>query len=129
MYVIKFGGSRLRPNKDVDQSCVDFLISLVKDHPKEKFLFIIGGGYLARKLQEEGQDPLNSLFKPDEDLIEQGRDLLGIRATRENGRYLIQAMKKANLNVSPTLLHDPTELPEDNYTIYIGGGWRPGWST
>ncbi len=129
MYVIKFGGSRLRPNKDVDQSCVDFLISLAKNHPKEKFLFIIGGGFLARQLQEEGKESLNTLFKPDEDLIEQGRDLLGIRATRENGRYLIQAFNKANLNVSPTLLYDPTELPKENYNIYIAGGWKPGWST
>ena len=129
MYVIKFGGSRLRPNKEVDQSCVDFLISLVQKHPTEKFLFIIGGGFLARQLQEDGQSSLNTLFKPDNDLIEQGRDLLGIRATRENGRYLIKAFQEVKLNVSPILLHDPTQLPKDNFKIYIAGGWKPGWST
>ena len=129
MYVIKFGGSRLRPNEQVDISCVNFLISLAKNHPKEKFLFIIGGGFLARSLQKKGSGTLNKLFSPDEDLIEQGRDLLGIRATRENGRYLIQAFKKAKLDVSFTLLYDPTALPSDKHRIYVAGGWKPGWST
>ena len=130
MYIIKFGGSRLRPKEnEVDQSCIHFLISLTQQHPKKKFLFIIGGGALARTLQKEGKQELNSLFAPDQDLIIQGIDLLGIRATRENGRLLIKAFQKANLNVHPTLLHDPTSPPKTNHNIYVAGGWKPGWST
>ncbi len=130
MYIIKFGGSRLRPKEDhVDESCINFLINLTKQHPKKKFLFIIGGGALARTLQKKGTPGLKSLFAPDEDLFVQGIDLLGIRATRENGRLLIKAFKSANLNVSPTLLHDPTNIPKDNHLIHVAGGWKPGWST
>ncbi len=130
MYIIKFGGSRLRPKEDeVDQSCINLLISIIKNHPQKKFLFIIGGGALCRVLQRENKPVLNKLFSPDQDLLLQGLDLLGIRATRENGRLLIKEFQNANLPVYPTLLHDPTSPPKSNHNIYVAGGWKPGWST
>ena len=130
MYVIKFGGSRLRPKeKEVDESCVRFLIDLAKNHSENKFLFIIGGGALARELQKEGLGELNELYDPDQDLLEQGKDLLGIKATRENGRLLIERFQKENINICPKLLIDPTAGLPGEFQIYIAGGWKPGWST
>jgi uridylate kinase len=117
MYIIKYGGSRVSPTPDsYDNEFIDSLIELVKKYPNEKFLIIIGGGALCRKMQEGVED-------------KEKKDLVGIEATRINAKYVISRFEEAKLNVYPKVLTDPTKKVEGDYQVYFSGGWKPGNST
>ncbi len=131
MFVIKYGGSRVFPNETgYDNSFVDSLASMVRRYPQEKFMVVIGGGYKARMLQSTYADDLGKQFNNDPDLIAQAKDLLGIRATRENAAHVIGRFQQLGVDgVCPKVIFDPFQKAEGDYRIYFAGGYRPGNST
>ncbi len=131
MNIIKYGGSKVSPTADLyNDEFIDELIGFVNQYPTEKFMVIIGGGAKARQLQGDGEEMLQKLYSPDTDLIAQGKDLLGIKATRENARYVINRFQKAGIEkVCPEVLYNPTKKMEKDFRIYFSGGWKPGNST
>lgn len=129
MNLIKYGGSRLSPTEDsYDNEFVNYLISLVKKYHDQKFMIIIGGGALCRKRVRE-EMIINPNITKDE------RDWIGIRTTWENASYVIKKFQEAGINdVCSEVVKDPTlkvdiENEQNNYRIYIAGGWKPGNST
>jgi len=150
MFVIKYGGSRLSKEEGYDLSFIGTLAKMVRDYSSEKFMIIIGGGFKARQLQEEGlrrmQEgaTIEDLFSPDENLIEQGngldpnspkyvsdlKDLLGIKATRDNAAFVIQRFGMLGIrDVCPQVVFDSSDKVEGDYRIFFAGGYKPGAST
>jgi uridylate kinase len=118
MNIIKYGGSKVRPNEDnYDDDFIHSLIDLTKKYSKQEFMIIIGGGALARKKQKE---------EPNADADR--RDWLGIEATWENAEYVIKKFQEAKVEVYPDVIKDPTKRVE-GHRIYFAGGWKPGNST
>jgi len=117
MYIIKYGGSRISPTADsYDEGFIAELIELVKKYSNKRFMIIVGGGALCRKMQEKMT-------------TKKEKDLVGIEATRINAKYVIEKIKQANLDVYPEVLKDPTQNISENHQIYFSGGWKPGNST
>lgn len=119
MNIIKYGGSKVRPNEDnYDDAFIQSLIDLVKKYSGQEFMIIVGGGALARKKQRE---------EPDAD--QERKDWLGIEATWENAQYVIDRfISKEVKEVCPEVIKNPTEKKE-GFRLYFAGGWKPGWST
>ena len=118
MNIIKYGGSKVRPNEDTyDDEFIQGLIGLVKKHSDQEFMIIVGGGALARKKQND---------HPNVD--QKKKDWLGIEATWENAEHVVKRFQDANLKVCPDVIKDPTKNVS-GFRIYIAGGWKPGNST
>jgi len=117
MYIIKYGGSRISPTADsYDEEFISNLVNLVKKYHHEKFLIIVGGGALCRKMQEAVK-------------TQEEKDLVGIEATRINAKYLIQRFQNATIDVYSEVLKDPTKNISKDHQVYFSGGWKPGNST
>ena len=88
MNIIKYGGSKVRPNEDTyDDDFIQGLIGLVKKHSDQEFMIIVGGGALARKKQNDNPN-----------VDQEKKDWLGIEATWENAEYVVKKFKEANLH-------------------------------
>ncbi len=112
--VISLGGSVVIPDKlDIDfLKKFKNLISKYKDH---RFIIIVGGGKLARNLQNKAK----KIKKTTDNEL----DWLGIYATRINALTL-----KTMFKIKENIITDPNQsLP--NTPILIGAGWKPGFST
>lgn len=114
------GGSVVCP-KDIDTDFLrEFSLFIKKEVKKgNKFIIVIGGGNISRVYQEAA----SKITK----LSNANRDWLGIHATRLNARLLrIIFQQEAN----PMIFDQRFKIKNfGKFSMIIGSGWKPGWST
>jgi len=124
MNIIKIGGSIINPDGRYDLAAIRELISLVQN--KEKYIFVVGGGKLCRKIQEAVRPLLMNALED----VATANDTLGIAVTQINARHVLQQFKKKlGKEVHPEILLDPTWKIQSKARIFFIGGWKPGHST
>jgi uridylate kinase len=119
-FVISFGGSVICP-EEIDTELLKNFYLFIKKEIKNgsKFIIVAGGGSTARKYQK-------AAFEISKASIED-RDWLGIQATKLNALLLKSLFKK---EVYPFLFDQRFKIKSfGKYSIIIGCGWKPGWST
>lgn len=86
----------------------------------KRFVVVVGGGTICRDYLTAASRII--------DLSDEDKDWLGIHATRLNA----QLLRAIFFDVAhPVVLDDPHKKLKDEkrYSLFIGAGWRPGWST
>lgn len=119
-FVISFGGSVICPEK-IDVELLKKFCLFIKKEIKNglKFIIVAGGGYTARKYQK-------AAFEIGKASIED-RDWLGIQSTKLNALLLKSLFQKESY---PFLFDQRSKIKSfGKYSIIIGCGWKPGWST
>jgi len=112
--VISLGGSVVIPDK-LDIPFLKSFKKLITSYKNKRFIIIVGGGKLARNLQNKAKQ----IKKPTNEEL----DWLGIYATRINALTL-----KNLFNLKENIITNPNN-PLPNKPILIGAGWKPGFST
>jgi len=118
--VISLGGSIINPGKIQ----VDFLKKfrrLILKFLKRGYRFVIvaGGGKICRDYQKAASEITK--------ISDEDKDWIGIHATRLNAHLIRTIFKK---EAYPIVLDNPLkQINGGNYNVFIGSGWRPGWST
>ncbi len=129
MNIIKFGGSIVNPDGKYNNSVIDELIGLVRKHPTESFIFVIGGGKICRLIQSSAKPHLEEALK-DPELLIKANDYLGIASTKINAEYVLDRFKEQlGTDVYPEIILDPSRKIKGDGRIYFTGGWKPGCST
>ena len=119
-FVIALGGSIVVP-KDIN---IDFLKKfhfLIKEKIKDGFRFvvIVGGGGITRTYQNAVSKIIN--------VGSEDKDWIGIHATRLNAHLVRTLFKK---EVHPIVFDNRFVVKSfEEYSLIIGAGWKPGWST
>lgn len=85
---------------------------------RSRFYIIVGGGAAARQYQKAMKE--SGVNNTDE------LDWIGIAATRLNAELVRVSLGKI---ACPQIILDPTKLPKSKKQVFVGGGWKPGWST
>jgi len=119
-FVIALGGSLFFP-KNIDIRFFKKFISFIKKRIKKghKFIFIIGGGDIARKYQKD--------FEKIKKVSNKDKDWIGIYVTHLNARLFQKIFRD---KASPILLDKRLKIKKfGKYSVIIGAGWQPGWST
>lgn len=94
-----------------------FVLKFLKEGVR--FVIVAGGGAIARNYQNAA-DKITKIS--DED-----KDWLGVHATRDNAHLLRTIFKNY---ACPIVLDNPFKKVDDKkYHLFIGSGWKPGWST
>ncbi len=118
--VIGLGGSIIVPGKiqiDFLKKFRKLILTLIKQG--HRFVIVTGGGNIARNYVQSAV----KICK----VSTQDKDWLGIQATRINA-YLLKAM--FTNKCCPIVLDCPDKRVNlKKYSIYIGSGWKPGFST
>jgi uridylate kinase len=130
--IVKFGGSIVNPNGKYDNVVINHFIQLVKEKitkAQDKFIFVVGGGKLCRKIQEASKPFLQEALNEPE-AVQRANDWLGISTTKINAEYVLkQFQKKLGKTVEPQLILDPTRKVKSNCKVFFTSGWVPGCST
>jgi uridylate kinase len=120
LFVIALGGSAVYPGKiDVEflKKFRDFIFK--KINAGYKFAIIIGGGKLCRQFQSAAAEIAN--------LANEDKDWIGIHSTRLNAHLLRTIFREV---AHPVLFKKRFRIKDfDGYSVIIGAGWEPGWST
>jgi len=126
MNIVKLGGSLVNPDGNYDENLINDLRELV-EKSKEKFIFIVGGGGLCRKVQESSEGFLREALGEG---IDRAEDWLGIATTLINAEYVLEKFKEelGSVVYSEVLL-DPTQKIKSDCRVFFTGGWKPGCST
>ena len=118
--VIALGGSIIVPQKiqiNFLKKFRKFILKFLKEN--KKFVIVAGGGAIARNYQ-------NAAAKITK-ISDEDKDWLGVHATRINAHFLRTIFKNY---ACPIVLDNPFKKIDDkNYRLFIGSGWKPGWST
>jgi len=120
--IISVGGSLIYPNGGIDVNFLSELNKLIRKQiaKGKRFFLVAGGGKIARHYQEAGKRVIGSIL--DEDL-----DWLGIHATRFNAHLLRTIFQDI---AYPKIIKDYSKkIFNLKYSVVIGSGWKPGWST
>lgn len=127
--VVKYGGSFLIPNNEYDVEAITFLIDLVKAFPKKKFVFIIGGGGLARNLYKTAGEQVRKVIP--EHLKAYALDELGIAATKINASVVLQLMTEilGPKIVDQRICIDPEAPLKLRHQVTLAAGGHPGHTT
>ena len=129
MIIIKYGGSIVNPDGKYSDAAIDRLVSIIEENSDETFCLVIGGGKLARFLQDASQ-PFFEQAQIPENQMNADRDEIGIATTKINARYLQSRLSAIFAGqLCPTLLINPFVAPTDGYRIYLATGYAPGNST
>lgn len=121
-FVFSVGGSLIAPTSGVNTLFLSKLNALVRSYVKQnkRFFLIAGGGVLARSYRDAGKVVVGNLT--DEDL-----DWLGIHATRLNAHLLRTIFQDI---AHPRILESyDHKLVDAHESVFVGAGWKPGWST
>ena len=119
-FVIALGGSVVMP-KDININFLNKLHFFIKERIKDgfRFVIIIGGGGIARMYQ--------NAYSKISDVGSEDKDWIGIYATRLNA-HLVRTLFKEEAH--PIALDNRFGIKSfGEYSLIIGGGWKPGWST
>lgn len=120
IFVMALGGSIVHPDEINVSYLREFKNFILAETAKgKKFIIVVGGGSPARKFQRAASEVIGVA---DEDL-----DWLGIHATRLNAHLLRTIFRE---QAHPVILDGRGRISDfAGYSIIIGAGWRPGWST
>lgn len=119
-FVISLGGSVLVPDGINIKLLKDFCSLIKKEVKKDnKFVIIVGGGGLCRKYQKAAEKAARAAADD--------RDWIGIATTHLNAQLLRICLGKI---ASCDILTKPSQTGKfGKYSVIVGGGWKPGWST
>lgn len=119
-FVISLGGSVLVPNEINIKLLKEFYCLIKKEVKKgNKFVIIVGGGGLCRAYQKAAEEVA--------DATAESRDWIGITTTHLNAELLRACFGKM---AHPDVLKEPSKTGKfGKYSVIVGGGWKPGWST
>jgi uridylate kinase len=117
--VVALGGSIVHPDEIDTKFLKDFKKFLAPFLRRGvKFVFVIGGGSLARRFQ----DAAHKVSK----LTNDDKDWIGIHATRLNAHLLRTIFRDV---ADPVIIDARGKVSKLKYPVTIAAGWRPGWST
>ena len=119
--VFSLGGSLIVPGVGtIDTAFLKKFITLLKRFADQyDFYLIVGGGRTARVYQQAARD----LKITSHEIL----DGLGIATTRLNAALVKSA---CGVLAAKELIVDPENIKIDKKAhVYVGGGWKPGWST
>lgn len=119
-FVISLGGSVIAPDK-ININLIKKFSSFIKKETKRgnKFIIIVGGGKVSREYQQALCEISNATFEE--------RDWIGIKATYLNSLLLKAVFKK---EANPIIFDKRFKIKSfGKYSVIVGCGWRPGWST
>jgi len=119
-FVIALGGSVAFPEK-INVRYIKKFYSFIKQEirRKRKFVIVCGGGYTTRKYQKTAAKIAR--------VTNEDKDWIGIHSTRLNAHFLRTIFRKES---SPVVFDKRFKLKNFNrYSVIIGSGWIPGWST
>lgn len=117
--VLDLGGSIVMP-KEFDSEFLAKLKQVLIDLSKDKKVFIvIGGGWPCREYI--------SRVKEVSSATNDELDWLGIQVTWSNAKFMATVLGAEY--ACQEVMTDPTNVPETDKNIIIGGGWKPGNST
>lgn len=116
--VVSLGGSLIVP-ETIDSSFLKKFRSLVLSYvAKRQFFIVAGGGHTARHYRDGG----NAITE----LSENDLHWLGIHATRLNAQ-LVRII--FGTHAHPEVLHGVKNKQPTSYSVVVGGGGEPGWTT
>mgnify|MGYP006412825851 CR=1 FL=1 len=128
MNIVKFGGSIVNPDGKYDNSVIQEFVDLVSES-EDRFIFVVGGGSICRKVQDAAQSYVNEALTQDS-CRDRARDIIGIATTHINAQYVLDHFKsKLGVAVYHEVILDPTLPVKGDYKVYFTGGWKPGCST
>jgi uridylate kinase len=122
--VIKLGGSIIYYSDKIDFNYLkrfkSFLEKELIKNKRRKFIIVVGGGFLARFLQDIAQ-------KINKNTTDKVKDELGIYATKINAEIIKNLFDRKVVN--PKIIDNKQKLINLNYKITILSGWTPSNST
>lgn len=119
-FVIALGGSIVCPNEvniPYLKEFYTFLLGQIK--LGQRFILVVGGGGPARQYQKAASEIVT--------VSDEDKDWIGVHATRLNA-HLLRTIFREEAN--PIIFEARGKISEfGDYSVVIGAGWRPGWST
>lgn len=117
--IISLGGSLIVPN-EIDIKFLQLFVSEISEYIKKGFKFIIitGGGRLSRTYTLSAKE----IVDPTKDDL----DWIGISTTRLNAQLVRVCFGD---DAHTHLIFDPTDIPDTDKPVILGGGWKPGNSS
>ena len=123
--VVSLGGSLIVPEEIDWKFLKEFRKEIVKQIEKgKKFVFVTGGGYVAREYQQAASKVT--------DLTRDDMDWLGVHTTRLNAHLIKTIFREyahPRINKNPRTKEDLVTHFKNDEKIMVAAGWRPGWST
>jgi uridylate kinase len=119
-FVIALGGSIVCPSEVNVAYLREFHAFLLKQIKLgQRFVLVVGGGGPARHYQKAASEIVT--------VSDEDKDWIGIHATRLNA-HLLRTIFQEEAN--PIIFEARGKISEfGDYSVIIGAGWRPGWST
>lgn len=120
-FIIDLGGSAVCPNGGIDVEFLKEFYNFIKKKIGQgyKFVIVIGGGQVARDYQKAAGEMIH--------ITDEDKDWIGIHATRLNA-HLLRTIFWNEAN--PVVFKERFKIKEfGKYSLIIGAGWHPGWST
>lgn len=124
--VLSVGGSIIAPDKVNSVFLSEFLSkirSYLTANPKDKLIFVCGGGAPARVYQQAYREVITNAEEQDSG----AQDWIGIKATHINAE-LVKAIF-GNLCKDSVVTNPTAEGVSFSGRILVAGGWKPGFST
>ncbi len=122
--VMSIGGSLVVPDGGIDTKFLSELNKFVREqlakNPNRQFFLIVGGGTIARKYRDAGQQVIGH------ELTRDDLDWLGIHATKLNA-HLIRTIFRDIAH--PYIIKHYEIIRKAEEPVVVAAGWKPGWST
>ncbi len=122
--VMSIGGSLIVPDEGIDTKFLSDLNRFVREqlakNKKRQFFLVIGGGQLARRYRDAGEEVIKHELTLDD------LDWLGVHATRMNAQLLRTIFRDI---AHPYLIKHYEIIRKVTEPVVVAAGWKPGWST
>jgi len=122
--VMSIGGSLIVPNGGIDTKFLSELNKFIREqlakNPNRQFFLVIGGGRIARKYRDAGQQVIGH------ELTRDDLDWLGIHATKLNA-HLVRTIFRDIAH--PYIIKHYEIIRKATEPVVVAAGWKPGWST
>lgn len=122
--VMSIGGSLIVPNGGIDTKFLSELNKFIREqlakNPNRQFFLVVGGGRIARKYRDAGQEVIKH------DITRDDLDWLGIHATRLNS-HLVRTIFRDIAH--PYIIKHYEIIRKVEESVVVAAGWKPGWST
>jgi uridylate kinase len=97
-----------------------FIREQLAKNPNRQFFLVIGGGRIARKYRDAGQQVIGH------ELTRDDLDWLGIHATKLNA-HLVRTIFRDIAH--PYIIKHYEIIRKATEPVVVAAGWKPGWST
>jgi uridylate kinase len=122
--VMSIGGSLVVPNGGIDTKFLSELNAFIREqlakNPNRQFFLVIGGGRIARRYRDAGQQVIGH------ELTRDDLDWLGIHATKLNA-HLVRTIFRDLAH--PYIIKHYEIIRKASEPVVVAAGWKPGWST